>query len=251
MNLKKLINAVLARFGFRISRVHEFPPWFGEDPFHDMRRLVRNEAATIFDVGANVGQTIDRFRRVLPDSVIHAFEPSATTFRELTERKGGTSKVVLNNLALGSEPGTRSFLENTHPEMNSFLEPGREHLGSVARRADVSIRTIDDYCTTQQIQYIDILKSDTQGFDLEVLKGARGLLRSNRIHMIYMEMTFIEMYTGMPRIDTIFSFLFDHHFAPVSFYNFVRRDRLLEWMDVLLINKHFLELDCSIPAATC
>jgi hypothetical protein len=45
-----------------------------------------------------------------------------------------------------------------------------------------------------EVQFIDLLKSDTQGFDLEVLKGAQGLLDARKIRLIYLEVTFQKLY---------------------------------------------------------
>src|ERR1700678_1538228 len=107
MNFTKMINQAMSCVGLRICRATPFPPPFGENAFHDMSRLVRNEAPVIFDVGANIGQTIDQLQTIMPQSVIHAFEPSAANFQELKKRKGGNSRVVLNNVALGAEVGIK------------------------------------------------------------------------------------------------------------------------------------------------
>src|SRR5664280_2711392 len=45
----------------------------------------------------------------------------------------------------------------------------------------VKARSIDSYCQEAQIDHIDLLKLDTEGFELNVLKGACGLLRAGRI----------------------------------------------------------------------
>ena len=78
--------------------------------------------------------------------------------------------------------------------MSSFLEPGRDSWGAVKRRTPVNIKTIDGYCELHEISRIDILKSDTQGFDLEVLKGASGLFDRHCIHLVYLEIGFGELY---------------------------------------------------------
>ena len=123
--------------------------------------------------------------------------------------------------------------------MSSILEPSIECKGTIQNRYSVEVTTLDEYCSQRNIPAIDILKSDTQGFDLEVIKGANNLLANRRIHLIYMEITFCDMYKGLPRADEIFGFLFDHGFSLVSFYNFYYRNDLAAWCDVLVDNRAY------------
>src|SRR5207253_4668851 len=97
------------------------------------------------------------------------------------------------------------------------------------------VRTIDSYCAERGITIIDILKSDTQGFDLEVIKGAARLLEQRRIQLIYMEITFSDMYKGLPRFDEIYGFLADRGFALVSFYDFYYQHGRAGWTDALFV----------------
>ena len=45
----------------------------------------------------------------------------------------------------------------------------------------ISIDTVDNYCQTKSIKFIDILKIDTQGYEEKVLEGAKNTLRKNEI----------------------------------------------------------------------
>jgi FkbM family methyltransferase len=116
---------------------------------------------------------------------IHAFEPGQETFRELSEKYSGRPNLFLNDVALGSVSGTAEFVENTEPTMSSFLEPGAATWwGQIKQRLQVRVRTVDEYCDEHRIDHIDILKLDTQGFDLEVMKGAVRLFSEQRNHLI-------------------------------------------------------------------
>ena len=55
-------------------------PPLGQDPFSDIVRLSGTRAVrTIFDVGANVGQTASALSAMFPESTIYSFEPFADT----------------------------------------------------------------------------------------------------------------------------------------------------------------------------
>ena len=197
-----------------------------------MRKLAGTDAPLVFDVGANRGQSIERFRRVFGHPVIHAFEPGRAAFAELQRRCAGA---VLNNVALGPREETRTFLDNDHDDMSSLLEPSATAWGEIASRYPVDVITLDGYCRTRGIERIDILKIDTQGFDLEVLKGAEGLLRAPAIHLIYTEIIFSDMYKGLPRFDETYAFLADRGYALVSFYDFYYQNDRASWTDALFI----------------
>jgi Methyltransferase FkbM domain len=54
----------------------------------------------------------------------------------------------------------------------------------------VTIDTIDNYCGKKNISKIDLLKIDTEGFELNVLKGAKGMMLQKKISFIYCETGF-------------------------------------------------------------
>jgi FkbM family methyltransferase len=56
----------------------------------------------------------------------------------------------------------------------------------------VSVRTIDDFCAEQAIAEIDLLKIDTEGYDLQVLEGARSLLTRGRVRFVYSEFNVLQ-----------------------------------------------------------
>ena len=231
--MKNTVKRVIHNLGYTVRRI---PPT-GGDPFVDMRRLAPAKAL-IFDVGANRGQSIENFRRYFDDPEIHSFEPGELAFRDIKAFASRISNVTVVNVGLGAQRGPKMFIENEQSELSSFLEPGSAAWGSVVRRRhSIELDTIDNYCERAQISHIDILKSDTQGYDLEVLKGARRMLSEKRIRLVYIEVIFSEMYEGCPRFDETFGFLADHGFTLVSFYEMHYQSDMLSWTDALFICK--------------
>jgi hypothetical protein len=58
--VRDCIRGALRRLGYDIHKIQ-----VGRHPFHDMRRLLgREREPVIFDVGANVGQTIESFLKL-------------------------------------------------------------------------------------------------------------------------------------------------------------------------------------------
>ena len=123
--------------------------------------------------------------------------------------------------------------------MSSFLELGADAWGDIEKTTMVDVVTVDSFCRDRNIGTIDILKSDTQGYDLEVFKGCRRMIEENRIRMVYSEVTFSNHYRGQPSFDEVFRFLLDRRFALVAFYTFHFQERLAGWTDALFINREF------------
>ena len=105
--------------------------------------------------------------------------------------------------------------------------------GTMTSEFDVSVITLDDYCSELGIERVDLLKSDTQGYDLEVLKGAEALLRSGRVGLVYTEVIFSEQYEGLPGFDVLYRFLVDCDMRLVALYNYANVDRVANWCDAL------------------
>jgi len=53
--------------------------------------------------------------------------------------------------------------------------------------------TIDRFCAEQKIKKIDVLKIDTEGFELEVLKGTEAMLKRRAISFVYFEFNDIQL----------------------------------------------------------
>ncbi|MFL6733645.1 MAG: FkbM family methyltransferase, partial [Sphingomicrobium sp.] len=92
----------LRRFGIYAWRT---PPR-GSDLFSDLATdLPLLQVTTVFDVGANVGQSVETYLREFPTATIHAFEPVPDTFAQLQANVGHNARVAIHNIAFGAKPG--------------------------------------------------------------------------------------------------------------------------------------------------
>jgi FkbM family methyltransferase len=233
------LRALARRFGYDLAPLPD-PDAIGNDPFRDMRHFLAGiESPLILDVGANVGQSVARFKKTFPAAHIHAFEPGGATFETLKKRASEFSDTHAWNLGVGSSNGTLVLQENEHSTMSSFLEPSKYCWGGLTGQREVEVVALDGFAAKQGLDTIHILKSDTQGFDLEVFKGASGLMDANRISLVYFEFIFSDMYRGLPTFDEVFGFLNRHNFQLVCFYEQNFQRELISWADALFINRNF------------
>jgi FkbM family methyltransferase len=232
--MKQLLKRVFRRFGYEISRIDNI----GVDPFTDMARfLPTGERWVIFDVGANVGQSAEKFRTTFPVADIHSFEPSPSVFKILQQEVGSDPRIQTWNCGLGATTSRQRFFENDQSVMSSFLPTGREGWVRTVGETEVEVQTIDSFCTQRQIKNIDVLKSDTQGYDLEVLKGATQIMREGRVKIVYMEVNFADIYVGQGSLGQQYELLTALDFRLFSFYQTFRRDGFAAWTDALFIHR--------------
>jgi FkbM family methyltransferase len=223
-----------------MRRTPERTPTLGRNAFRDMKTLTKaGQSPVVFDVGAHAGATVAEFCRTFASATVHSFEPNPEVFAELVAGVGSLPNVIANNIGLGSKTGSSIFVDNKSADMSSFLPPGPDSWGEVLGRRALPISTLDEYCAARGVHCVDILKSDTQGYELEVLKGAAQAFARNQVHMVYVELIFNEMYEGMPRFDEVCRSLLDDRFRLVSIYDVYYQNGRASWTDALFINPDF------------
>lgn len=210
-NLNKALENAL---GLRLYRVQAH----GHQDWYDIRKsCCRIE--TIFDVGANVGQTAQRLRDAFPKATIYCFEPVRAMFEKLQKSLSGDRHMQFFQVALGSASGTGKIYLGDHPTTSSLVEPENPR-----GFEEVRIETIDSFCRARGIERIDLLKVDAEGFDLEVLKGAASMLTSARVAFALAEVGFHPGDMVHVLFDHVREFLMPHGFRVYGFY-----DQTLEW----------------------
>lgn len=208
-----------------------------EDSFQRHCRLARflmNNDIHIFDIGANIGQSITRYREQYPNCTITSFEPNPAAFSILERNWGGIPGIMLNRLALSNYIGQASFYVTHVSEVSSLLKPTERIMNlSVEHKYDyetvnVSTITLDHYCHESTINNIDILKLDVQGSELSVLQGAEKLLQAGMIKLIYSEITFAETYMNQTRFLDLVSYLcqLNYELWDIGSFLYTRNDRL-------------------------
>lgn len=174
------------------------------------------ENLTFFDIGANVGQTVKKLKNYYPASKIYAFEPVENTFRELIANTAQYKDVVPRQLAMGSLKAHIELFHQSASQLNS-LSPyiNKSDISGKQKSEVVIVSTVDSFAEENHISHIHFLKTDTEGFEIEVLRGASKLLANSSIDFVYVEVGFAEEDLGHVRwlkvVDELKSF--DYHFC--------------------------------------
>jgi FkbM family methyltransferase len=166
---------------------------FGIDPFADVEHLAQQwnyPLTTLFDVGANDGDTASEMLKAFAGAKIYSFEPHPTTFMKLRERFSANPRIQTVEVALSSNAGSAEMIAYDElSKLNTLLPdaPGAKRFGFHGRTVSVKTSTLDAFCAQNGIEQIDLLKIDTEGYDLVVLEGGCALLARRAISFIYVE----------------------------------------------------------------
>lgn len=219
-SLRFILNQSLGRMGLELRRI----PRIGANLDHDLRQRLRDiPRPVIFDIGANVGDYLMRMRRSFPEATIHAFEPNPDVFQTLQSTTKHLSSVTLNNAGMGSRREQRGLQKHSNSMMSSFLPPAVTWT-KVRGETLVPVETVDEYCADRGISSIDLLKTDTQGYELEVLRGAERMFSDGRVRLVLVEFLFLPMYIEMAEPDALYRHLRDRDFRLIGIYDWAYTD---------------------------
>lgn len=186
----------------------------------------------VIDVGANVGQYGRMLRLSGFEGQIYSFEPVSKPFRQLERTAASDAKWHCFNIALGEEAETREINVYEDDVFSSFLSANdySKQIWSSLNEANtqqVSIARLDDLIDSLPSRdecHNFLLKMDTQGFDLQVFRGAKNCLSS--ISALQSELALIPIYDGSPNPFQLLDEFKEHGFFISGMY-VINRDASL------------------------
>jgi FkbM family methyltransferase len=159
---------------------------FGQRDLNVMRfwRRVLPEGSVFFDVGANIGlYTVPASLQVGVTGRVVAFEahPWIHGFLDRNVARNCGGNVTVENLAVGDCSGEIRIVLNDR-------NIGETHVALEDETGErVPIVTLDDYCASSGIGRVDYIKIDVEGYEANVLNGARRMIGGNEGILIQTE----------------------------------------------------------------
>jgi FkbM family methyltransferase len=187
------LHLLTERAGFHVRKLSNSPTGHCRLIYEDLLALHQSENTTrrftIFDIGANVGQSAYLHSKWFPEARILSFEPFPGSFNQLKENVRSLPGVTVENLGFGDLETTADAAlfneQDPADEQNSILHSNNGTQGKSTVK--VQLTTLDRYCSRHNIQSIDILKTDTEGYELHVLRGADDLFHRRAIRSVLVE----------------------------------------------------------------
>jgi FkbM family methyltransferase len=211
VSLVKFVQKHLRSFGYEVV---PYPPSDWVRSRDSLQRLLTKLSIDcVFDVGANKGQFGDQLRDIGYRGTILSFEPVQAHFQVLSARAAARPPWKAFKYALGSQNHQAEINVNEDDVLSSFLSTTSGPTSTlpknrVVARETVEVRRLDSIfqeCMVGVTSSHLYLKLDTQGFDLEALRGADGVLE--KFLAAQSEVSFIPIYQSMPTsLETIKEF---------------------------------------------
>ena len=184
----------------------------------------------VFDIGAHYGETIKLFLNNLKIQKIYSFEPSPYNYQVLKKNisKYQTNKVEIFNFGLG-EKISKKYINQTVESSSSTINKINKDSKYLKRKLKIlnikdrdtfyhklpiEVSTLDTFIEKKNIQNIDLLKIDTEGYEFNVLKGLSNY--SHKIKLIYFEHHYDDMIIKDYKFGDINKLLKDKGFSMIK-----------------------------------
>lgn len=233
------VRRAVRRLGFDVARYPIHSTLHGH-----VRDLVSSTSVSVvLDVGANSGQfALDLRSELRYRGRIVSFEPFLPSFQECERRAAGDSLWTVRNLALGDVEGEMTLHAFSESNWNSLHGLDVE----AVRRSGREIRAVGEVSCRQRrldalwnelVRADDVvmLKSDTQGHELQVMAGAGVHLE--RVSVILIEVSLVAFYRSEPVLTDVLPWLAERGFSPSGFFPVtrVRNSQALTTLDVSFV----------------
>jgi FkbM family methyltransferase len=150
---------------------------------HWLAERVAPRLTTFLDIGANIGRWSEMMLAHSPHARGIAVEPGAAALEQLHERLGGRIETV--EAAAGDVDGWAQFVElPSASEWSSLVEHATTNEGLTR---SVPMVTVDSLLESLQLDYVDFVKIDAEGYDGRILAGAAGALEGQRLGIVQFE----------------------------------------------------------------
>ncbi|MDE0857068.1 MAG: FkbM family methyltransferase [Candidatus Poseidoniaceae archaeon] len=177
--LRELTTAERVNWSLESGKACDAVPWL------DRITPLIGKNDTVFDVGANIGVVCHWFADRC--AVVHAFEPHPGNFNTIK------NQIDLRNMTNISLHSTAVGKENTTMKLHVKGFHGHHSLGDVdnsptIEHIDVDVKRLDALAKELEVNHINFLKIDVEGFEVDVLLGAQELLANKQIDYVLFEL---------------------------------------------------------------
>ena len=187
----------------------------------------------LLDIGAHQGESIELFSRNFMIKKIISFEASPINFELLRNRirtnnlKYSNTEIVIENIALGAENKTTEFKQFNESSSSTIKKINEEskyykkkfrlinffNKEKVYQKFKIKIFKLKDYIKQKNIQKIDFIKIDTEGYEYEILIGLED------------------------KIQFVNTIMFEHHYD-----NMIKKNYTFSDINDLLVKNNFKKI---------
>ena len=169
--------------------------------------LIKLNLKKVIDIGAHKGEFLENIISIKNRIKVYSFEPQSKIFKDLKKKFKNKKNINLFNLAISNSNKFKKLNINIKTStstfssynQNSFWKKIKDFLltgfknKSIVNSELVLTNSLDSFCKKKKIKNIDLLKIDTEGHEMQVLDGAKKLLK-NDIKFVLIEFHLSKIY---------------------------------------------------------
>ena len=187
---------------------------------------------TVLDIGAYEGLWSKEFKAIFPDAAVLMIEGQQNKDAKLQETASSLTNTTYKIALLGSVEKEIEF--NIYETASSVLTEDNETNALVEKR---TLELLDNVVMGTPFERPDFIKIDTQGYELEILKG--GLNTLKYAELVLLEVSLLNIYNNCPLVHDVIIFMKAQGFVLYDICSLIKRpyDRALYQSDFLFVKE--------------
>jgi len=183
--VKRFIQSVLSKFGFRLVRINDDPRASeGLDPFFSLLKRFGFNPRHIIDVGANRGNWTRTAIQFFPGARYTLIEPQDHLKSHIQDLLDHGCKIQWINAGAGDKSGTMPMNTASRDDSSTFVLTDRHGQTIGTQRTAIPVKTLNEIVSSSGAPPPEMVKIDAEGFDLKVLAGASDLFGKTDIFLV-------------------------------------------------------------------
>jgi FkbM family methyltransferase len=190
------------------------------------------DSKACLDIGAYEGFWAKEFKNIFPDAEILMLEGQQEKEPALLKTKALLKNLDYQIALLGAEEKNVTF--NKYDTASSVWT---EHHATGAKPESRKLTTLDQVVLGTLFQKPDFIKIDTQGYELEILKGGKKTL--SHAEFVLLEVSMLDIYKNAPLVTDVLDFMRQENFVLYDICTIMRRplDGALFQSDFLFVKE--------------
>lgn len=210
--------------------------WLVPDMFWSLENMKRSgfNPKKIIDIGAYQGEWTEEVITIFPNASFLMAEamPAKKPYLDKVVEKHKNVQYEIG--VLGSSTGK----EIVFHEMETASSVLEEYHNDGVKKVITHTKTLDDLAVANNFQDVDLIKLDTQGYELEILKGADKVM--NNVQAVLMEISLLDLHKNVPVLADVIVFMKERNFVAFDICSMTRRplDKALWQTDIIFVKEN-------------
>lgn len=191
---------------------------------------ILNNNSVVIDVGSNIGLFIESLLTQNKNLKIYSIEPNEKLINYQIKKFKQSNNISYHQEAISDSSEMRKFYIRNSMSHSSL---NKEHFNfdesAISEIKTIKTITLIEFISNQKIETIDLLKLDTEGLELDILKSIKSLLLDGKIRYLKVEVTF-------ENLEEIMSYVNENNLKIIGFLNIFHLDNKFNMMDIYIEN---------------